>query len=85
MLQSKRNLFNVFLVVTIAEMFSFDADSIVNEWLAFQSQNKNCEMNYCHLESLQRDLLSHVKSLQRDLLSHFLNLLSHVKSLFYGP
>jgi len=36
--------------VDISQLFSLDADDLVNEWLAYQSKNNQCELKISHLD-----------------------------------
>nr|CAB3264998.1 DNA polymerase alpha subunit B-like [Phallusia mammillata] len=43
-------------LIDMAILFNMDADSLVNEWLAYQSRNQQCEMEAIHVDQFQKEL-----------------------------
>jgi len=46
------------MLYDIALSFDFDVDTILNEWLAYQSRNRNCTLNIANLENFQKHISS---------------------------
>ncbi|XP_076824665.1 DNA polymerase alpha subunit B-like [Clavelina lepadiformis] len=45
-------------LVEISELFAFDADSMVNEWLAYQSRHNQTPLTITELEQLEHELVN---------------------------